>query len=315
MPDEMTKSNLSTKEQVATLWDLGGLKIGQLVKRVYQGITDDYLLDRAAALAFSFILALFPLMIFLFALFGIFASHGSALQQDLFNSLSKAVPPDAFKVITHTISEVTRHASGGKITLGLVLTLWFASGGMASIISGLDGVYELKETRSFFKVRLLALGLTIALSFLIAVALAVFLAGGYVVNHLGSHYGLEGAMVMAWRVGQIVIGLAFVIISFSLLYYYGPDVEEQHWYWITPGSLVGVALWVGASYAFRTYLHFFNSYNKTYGSLGAAMILLMWLFITGLAFLLGGEINAQIEHAAAKRGHPEAKAPGEKKAA
>jgi len=92
-------------------------------------------------------------------------------------------------------------------------------------------------------------------------------------------------------------------------------LEEQHWYWITPGSIIGVLLWIAASFGFRAYLHFFNTYSKTYGSLGAAMILLMWLYITGFSFLIGGEINAQIEHAAAKRGHPEANAPGEKKAA
>jgi membrane protein len=117
------------------------------------------------------------------------------------------------------------------------------------------------------------------------------------------------------RIAQNVIALVFVTLAFSLIYYFGADLQEQHWYWITPGSVTGVLLWVLASLGFRAYLHFFNSYSKTYGSLGAAMILLIWLFITGFAFLVGGEVNAQIEHAAALRGHPEAKAPGEKMAA
>ena len=183
------------------------------------------------------------------------------------------------------------------------------------MISGLNGVYEVRENRPFWKVRLIALGLTVAISVLIIGALVAILTGDFVARYAGSHWGLGQGAIIAWRVIQVALALAFVVLSFSLIYFYGPDLEEQHWYWITPGSFIGVMLWVAASFAFRGYLHFFNTYSKTYGSLGAAMILLMWLYITGFSFLIGGEINAQIEHAAAVRGHPEAKAPGEKKAA
>jgi len=314
MIERVSESNLSTGEQIASLWSLGGLSIGQLIKRVYQGISDDFLLDRASALAFNLILALFPLLIFLLAVFGLFASHSAAMQKSLFGYLAQVLPPAASQVIIHTLREVTRNAGGAKVTVGIVLTLWFASGGMSSMMSGLDGVYEVKETRSFFKVRMIALGLTVAISLLILCALFGVLAGGWLTNWIGTAHGLGSTAKIAWRTAQIVVALVFVVFSFSLIYYYGPDLEEQHWYWITPGSVVGVLLWVGASFAFRAYLHFFNTYSKTYGSLGAAMILLMWLYITGFAFLIGGEINAQIEHAAALRGHPEAKAPGEKKA-
>jgi membrane protein len=311
----MSQSNLSTEQQVSSLWNMGGLSMKQLGKRVYQGLNDDYLLDRASALAYNFILALFPLMVFLLAVFGISASHSSAMRTNLFNYLGQVLPPSATQIITQTLTEVTRNAGGAKLTLGIVLTLWFASGGMSSMISGLNGVYEVKENRSFIKVRAVALALTVAISILIIAALIGILTGDVVASYAGSHLGLGEGAVIAWRVLQVIVALAFVIVSFSIIYYYGPDLEEQHWYWITPGALIGVLLWVAASFAFRAYLHFFNSYSKTYGSLGAAMILLMWLYITGFSFLIGGEINAQIEHAAAVRGHPEAKAPGEKKAA
>ncbi len=310
-----SESKLSTQQQISSLWSLGGLSIRELGRRVYRGIFDDYLLDRASALAYNFILALFPLMLFLLAVFGIFASHSATLRLNLFNYLGQVLPPAAFEVINRTLAEVTRNAGGAKLTVGIVLTLWFAAGGMSSMISGLNGVYEVREARSFVKVRLTALALTCAISILIMSALAAILAGDFVANYVGSYFGLREAIVVAWRAAQIVVALAFVVCSFSLIYYNGPDLEEQHWYWITPGALIGVLLWVAASFAFRAYLHFFNSYSKTYGSLGAAMILLMWLYITGFSFLIGGEINAQIEHAAAMRGHPEAKDPGEKKAA
>ena len=311
----MAESKLSTEEQVATIWGLGGLTIKQLANKVTQGINDDVLLDRAAALAFNFILALFPFLVFLLSVFGLFASHARDLQTNLLNHLSQVLPPAAFTVISHTLIEISRNSSTGKLTFGIVLTLWFASGGMSSMMSGLDGAYEVKEKRSWFKVRGVAFGLTIAISILVILALATVLAGGYVANLIASHFGWGQMVVFAWRLAQFVIALVFITFSFSLIYYFGPDLEEQHWYWITPGSIIGVLLWVGATFGFRVYLHFFNSYSRTYGSLGAAMILLMWLYITGFAFLIGGEINAQIEHAAAKRGYPEAKAPGEKKAA
>jgi membrane protein len=311
---EITESKLSTTEQVASIWSLGGLTIRQLAKNVYRAIYDYYLFDRASALAFNFILAIFPFFIFLLAIFGFFAAHGTAMRANLFGHISQALPPAAAQVISHTLAEVTRNATGGKLTFGIMLTLWFASAGMSSIMSGLDGAYEVKEDRSWFKVRAIAVGLTFAISILIVVALVTVVAGANAANVVATHYGLGEFVVVAWRVAQIIVALAFVTLAFSLIYYYGPDLKEQHWYWITPGSIVGVLLWVTATFAFRGYLHFFNSYSKTYGSLGAAMILLMWLYITGFAFLIGGEINAQIEHAAARQGHPEAKAPGEKEA-
>lgn len=311
----MAESNLTTTEQVSTIWNLGGLTRRQFVKKVVAGIEEDNLTGRAAELAFNFVLALFPLFIFLLSLLGLFATRGSALREGLFRYVYEVLPPAAAQVIGDTLHEVMHNASNGKLTFGIVLTIWFASGGMNSMMSALNGVYEVRERRSWLKVRALSFVLTITIAFLIIAALVVVLSGGYVANRVGSYYGLQHAAVVAWKVGESLVAIVFVTLSFSLIYYFAPDLEEQHWYWITPGSVFGVLLWITASFAFRAYLHFFNTYSRTYGSLGAVMILLMWLYVTGFAFLLGGEINAQIEHAAAKRGHPEAKAPGEKKAA
>lgn len=311
----MAESNLTTAEQVSTIWNLGGLTQRQFVKKVVAGINDDNLTGRAAELAFNFVLALFPLFIFLLSLLGLFATKGSALREGLFRYVYEVLPPAAAQVIGDTLHEVMHNASDSKLTFGIVLTIWFASGGMNSMMSALNGVYVVREKRSWLKVRALSFVLTITIAFLIIAALVVVLSGGYVANRVGSYYGLQHAAVVAWKVGESLVAIAFVTLSFSLIYYFAPDLEEQHWYWITPGSVFGVLLWIAASFAFRGYLHFFNTYSRTYGSLGAVMILLMWLYVTGFAFLLGGEINAQIEHAAARRGHPEAKTRGEKKAA
>jgi membrane protein len=311
----MADSNLSTKEQVSTIWNLGGLTFGQLLKKVIAGINEDNLTGRAAELAFNFVLALFPLFIFLFSLLGVFATRGSALRENLFNYVYQVLPPAAAQVLGTTLHEVMSNASNGKLTFGIVLTVWFASGGMSSLFSALNGVYEVKEVRSFIKIRAISFVLTIAISVLIILALIVVLSGGYLADIVGAYYGLRNAAVELWKILQWPVAIAFVTLAFSMIYYFAPDLEEQHWYWITPGSIFGVLLWIAASFAFRGYLHFFNTYSRTYGSLGAVMILLMWLYVTGFAFLMGGEINAQIEHAAARRGHPEAKPAGEKKAA
>lgn len=311
----MAESHLSTAEQISTIWHLGGLSIRQLAKKVFARINDDDLIGRAGDLAFNSVLALFPMLIFLLSVLGLFASRGSALRTDLVSYIYSVLPPAAAHVIDTTLREVMKGASNRKITFGIVLSIWFASGGMSSMISGLNGVYEVKEVRSWLKVRAISLALTIAISILVVIALIVILAGGYLVSTIGGFYGLHNEALLLWKVAQWPLAVAFVAISFSLIYYFGPDLKEQHWYWITPGSVFGVLLWIAASFGFRVYLHFFNTYSRTYGSLGAVMILLIWLYVTGFSFLLGGEINAQIEHAAARRGHPEAKAPGEKKAA
>jgi len=311
----MAKSNLSTGEQLESIWTLGGLMPRQLAKIVARGVNEDNLLGRAAELAYNWILAIFPLMIFLLSLLGVFASHRHVLVHSFFSYVSALLPPDAFQLFSKTVREIIQSTGGGKLTFGLVLTLWFAAGGMSSMMSTLNGVYQLHDSRSLIRYRATALGLTFALAVLVISALLLVLIGGHVADFIAGRFGAQSAFVILWRVLQWIAVLFFLSLSFSLIYYFGPDLKEQHWYWITPGSIVGVLVWLAASWAFRAYLHFFNSYSRSYGSLGAVMILLMWLYVTGLAFLIGGEINADIEHAAALRGHPEAKAPGEKKAA
>ena len=147
----MADSSLSTTEQVSTIWNLGGLTFRQLVKKIVTGINQDNLTGRAAELAFNFVLALFPLFIFLLSVIGLFAARGSALRHDLFGYVYQFLPPAASQVIANTLNEVMQNASNGKLTFGIVLTVWFASGGMSSLISTLNEVYRVKERRSWIK--------------------------------------------------------------------------------------------------------------------------------------------------------------------
>ena len=304
--------HIEAVKQRLSPWKLGGLSPWQLLKHVYQEFSEDEVLTRSAALAYYFVSALFPMIFFLMAMLGLFAqSHN--LQSGLLNYVSRFMPPDAFNLVRKTLHEITTSSTGLKLALGLVLALWSGAGGVSSIMDALNRCYHVKDARPLWKQKLVAIGLTVALSALTIVALVIVLYGGAIAKFVGEHTGLSTPVIMLWRIVQWPVALLFVVISFALLYFWGPDTKQK-WQWITPGSLFGVLAWIGVSLLFRVYLHYFNSYSKTYGSVGAVIVLLLWLYISGLAILAGGEINSEIENAAALRGHPEAKAPGEKAA-
>jgi membrane protein len=310
----MSKSTLNTGEQISSIWNLGGLTWRQLVVRTWGGTNQNDLLNRGYELAYNFLLAVFPLLLSLIALLGAFAAEGTRLQTTLFNYLQQFLPPAGYVILVKTLQEITRNSGGGKLTFGLFFALYSGSGGMTQLMSTLNAAYEVHERRSWLRVHLISFALTIALSLLTITALLLVLAGGWASSLIANAVGLSWVFVVSAQILRWVLAITFVVSAFALIYYFGPDVKERHWYWITPGSIVGVSLWVLASGALRAYLHFFNTYSKTYGSLGAVMILLLWFYVTGLAFLIGGQINSTIEHAAAEHGHPEAKPVGKKAA-
>jgi membrane protein len=310
----MAESQLETKEQVSTIWHLGGLTPKELGKRVWHEINHDDIFGYASQLAYNFTLALFPLLLFLLALLGVLATRGTEIRQMLFSGLQSVLPPDAWNLVNRTIAEVVKNSGGGKLTIGLVFSVWAASSGVSAMMSALNAAYDIHDSRPYYRTKLIAIGLTVTMSILIVLACTIVLFGGHIADAAGNVIGLGNAAVLAWKIIQWPIAFFFVSLAFAVVYYYGPDVKEQHWYWITPGSIMGVLLWFLVTYAFRVYLRFYNTYSRTYGSLGAMIILLVWFYVTGLSFVVGGEINSEIEHAAAEHGHPEAKAEGEKAA-
>lgn len=297
-------------------WELGGLSAAQLGKRLWTAMDSDHddTFGRAAELAFWFFLAVFPGLLFLVTILGFVAGKNPSLQNTLFTYIAQAMPPSAWQLVQHTLTEVTRSAGGWKLILGILGALWSASAGISSLMTVLNFAYHVRERRSFLKSRLLiAPLLTIALSALMLAALGIVLFGGMAATWAGQH-GFGDTAVMAWKTLQWPVAVLFVVVSFAMLYYWAPDVEDQKWYWITPGSFIGVGLWILASAGFRMYLHFSNTYNATYGSLGTVIILMLWFYITSLSLLIGAEINAEIEHAAAEHGRADAKLKGEKEA-
>ena len=294
-------------------WNLGGLTIRQLSLRVWHGINDDDVFGRAGQIAYGFLFAVFPLFMFLLAILGLVAGPHSSIQQHLVMESTDAMPPAAAQVVQHVVQETTRASGSGKLSFGLILTLLAATSAMTNVMDTMNSAYNVREARSFLRFRTIAAGLTVAIGILIIIALTIVLYGNGIANSVGSFVGLSGVATWTWKIVQWPVAVFFLLLSFALIYYFGPDVEFPVWHWISPGSVAGVFLWAVVSFGLRIYLHFFNSYSKTYGSLGAVMILLLWFYVTGVAILIGGEVNAEIENAAAKHGAPEAKEKGEKK--
>lgn len=296
----------------ASLWKLGGLSWRELGKRVWAEVQNDNVFGRAAELSYYFLLALFPFLIFLTSIIGIVLGSGTGTRHALFGYLARIMPPSAFQLIDNTMYEVSTSSGGGKLSFGILAALWAASNGLGAITESLNTAYDLKESRPWWKQRLTAIGLTMTLSVLIIGALVLVVAGGKIAEWLAATYGFGPVFPLAWKIIQWPVVLACMTLAFALIYYFAPDFREQVWQWLTPGAAIGVSLWLLISLGFRIYLHFFNSYNATYGSLGAVIILMLWLYLTGAAVLIGGEVNSEIENAAAKRGEPEAKEKGEK---
>jgi membrane protein len=280
---------------------LGGLTPSQLARNVLRDLGSNNILGRSSELAFEFLFALLPLLFFMLNLFGTFASRSSELQNDLLAYFSDFLPAAAFQLLKSTLAELAANATSGKLTVGILVALWFAAGGVNSMIASLNSAYRVQETRSWFKVRGIAVLLTLLISVLLFSAAFLLLVSSDFLDWLGAELRIGANAIFIWRTVQWPAAIVFIIVSYSLIYYFGPDLKERRWHWITPGSACGACLWLLASAAFRVYLRFFNTYGASYGSLGAVMILLVWLYVTGFAFLIGGEINAEIERAAARR--------------
>lgn len=295
-----------------SLWKLGGLRWLDLGKRVWAEINEDDVWGRAAQLAYYFLLAFFPLLIFLTATLGLILESGEGLRESLFSYLSQVMPVSAFQLVNTTMNEILVSSNAGKLSFGLLAALWAASNGMGAITQALNVSYDLRESRPWWKQRLVAIALTVALSVLVITALLLILWGGQLADFLAAHFRLGGFFTIAWKTIQWPIVLAVMITSFALIYFFAPDIKDQKWKWLTPGAAIGVVLWLLVSFGFKLYLHYFNSYNATYGSLGAVIILMLWLYFTGTAILIGSEINSEIENAAAEAGAPDAKEHGEK---
>lgn len=271
---------------------LGRLTLKDLAVRTWRETNEDKILGHAAELAYYFLLALFPMLIFLTSLIGFLPG----LREAIFTALAKFVPGDAMRLVSQTISDVTRHRSGGLVSFGVLGALWAASGGVNAVMGTLNAAYDVREERSFWKIRLIAIGLTIMLALLVVGGTALLMFGDSFAVWLAALFGMGAAFTVVWSAVHYLVGLALLFLGLELIYYFGPNVE-QDWKWVTPGAVFAVVSMVIASLLFSLYLRFAPDYSATYGSLGAVVVLMLWLYLMGAVILIGGEINAEIAHA------------------
>jgi membrane protein len=296
---------------VGRLQRLCGLSCKELGRRIWDEIWDDEILGHTAELSFYILFALFPLLLCLMVLLGYLADAGTALRAEMLDYFGQVLPRSAFELIGHSLDEISENATAGKLSFGLVVALWTASTGMGAVMTTLNRAYDIDEERPYWKWRLVAIGLTLAFAAFIVVALALVLYGEHIAERLVPALREGGALAFLWPIGRWTLVLLFVFLAFSLTYRLAPNLKHQKLKWILPGALVGMLLWLLASFGFQMYLNGFGSYEVTYGSIGAVMVLLFWVYLTSLAILVGGEVNSVIEHAAARTGAPDARLPGE----
>ena len=276
----------------------------EIARRTYRETLADDCLGLAAQLAYYFFLALFPALLFLVALASFFPIDDFI--DTIVASGSRFAPPDVLAIVQEQVATIARSNQGGLLTTGMLLTIWSSSAGMAAIIETLNRAYDIDEGRPWWKVRLIAVAMTIGAGLFVVLSFALILIGPTVAEQVASWFGLGRAFVWAWTILQWPVVFMLVASGLALIYYFGPDAD-QDFVWITPGSLVATLLWILFSLGFKVYVANFAHYNATYGTIGGVIVLLLWFYTSGLAMLIGAEVNAEIEHAS-----PYGKAPGEK---
>jgi len=271
-----------------------GVPVLGLIKRTVREVIDDDCLGIAAQLAYYFALALFPALLFIVAL-------ASYLPYDVVNdvvaALAPIAPQEVLTIIRQQLESIVTGEATSLLTIGILGALWSSSGAMTSIVSALNTAYDIPETRPWWKVRLVAMGLTLALVIFVLLSFMLVVAGPNAGRYLTEWLGLPNFLDTVWRVVRWPLVFTLATSGIAIVYYYAPNAEQE-WIWVTPGSILATVLWVTFSMGFRIYVTRVGDFAATYGALTGAAILLLWLYLSGLALLIGGELNSEIEHAA-----------------
>lgn len=274
--------------------------------KLYEKALETDVFGNAAQVAFYFSFAFFPLLLVLLTVFGFILGSSDAIQRHLYLYLADVMPPSAFQLVESTMKEVVTNSTGGKLTVGLFVTLWSASAGIDSVRAALDQVYEVDEDRAWWKTKLQSLLMTLGFILLVGITLATVTAGIRAMHSLVGLVGFDIETPWVLAVIQWVCLFVVMCLATSVIYSWLPNFEKFRWVWVSPGSITAVILWITSTLGFRLYLNYFNSYDKTYGSLGAVIILMLWMYITALAILVGGAMNSVLTEMAKDSGAEEA---------
>jgi membrane protein len=275
-----------------------------VMSRTIREFKEDNLTVWAAALTYYGILAIFPAIIALVSIIGLI---GPSATQPLLDNVSQVAPGPAKDILTSTIQNLqnSRGSAGFMFFVGIALALWSASGYVAAFMQASNAIYDIPEGRPIWKKLPVRVGVTVVLVILLAItALAVVLTGS-LAKQVGDVIGLGSTAVTVWDIAKWPLLLFIVSGMFAILYYFSPNVKQPGFRWVSPGGLLAVVVWILASLLFAFYVANFSSYNKTYGALASPVVLLVWLWISNIAVLLGAELDAELERGRRiEAGHP-----------
>jgi len=267
------------------------------VKRTIKEIKQDRVTLTAGGLAYYWFLSIFPLIIAAVALVTLLELPDSTVET-LKNGIETALPGEAAEILTTAVESAQNQTRGGLtvVLIGIGIALWGASSGIAGMLSGLNIAFDVSDDRKFFKKRLLSLALLGALFVLGGAAVALLIFGQPLGVWLQDQIPVgETVFVYGWTALRLIVTLIFVTTLFAIFFYVGPNRDAPKWQWVSPGGIVATVVWLAASLGFSIYVSSFSSYGETYGALAGVVILILWLYLTAIAILVGGELNAELE--------------------
>lgn len=264
-----------------------------VLRRTFSEFREDEMTDWAAALTYYGILAIFPALIALVSILGLI---GTSATKPLLDNLGSFAPGPAHQILANTLHGLTQSKSGAGIlfVVGLAGALWSASGYIGAFIRASNRIWDVEEGRPIWRILPLRLFVTVLMLLLLAASAFAVVVTGPLADRVGKLVGIGGAAVTAWDIAKWPVLILVVSFMFSILYYASPNVQHPSFRWLAPGGVLAVVVWMLVSAAFGLYVANFGSYNKTYGSLGAIIIFLVWLWLSNVAILLGAELNAEI---------------------
>jgi membrane protein len=266
-------------------------EFGSVLRKTYQDVLNNHTMAMAAGLSYYFVMSLFPLLILAASLVAFLPVPN--LFGRILAAMQQVIPSDSMGLVRAVLKDVITPHKGGFLTVGILGTIWAASGGFASLIEALNVAYDIPETRPFWKTRSLAIGLMFVIGTLIVLGSVSMFLGPQFGAWLAQKLGLSWVFAHIWPVLRWVISIGFMVLAVELTFYWAPNVKQRFWSTL-PGATIGVGFWIAASYALGLYFQHFAHFNKTYGTLGAAVALMVWLYWSWFFILVGAEINSEL---------------------